>query len=63
MKIQNNTGKEYFLIFQKVLEFKKFCGVASSKSEAVLLKKMLQQEKPNEKFIIVKIKNQEVKRI
>jgi hypothetical protein len=63
MKIQNTTQKSYYLVFQKVFEFKRFCGVASTKDEAMKLKKLLEQEKPFEKFLIVKIQSKEEKRV
>ncbi|MBX0311699.1 MAG: hypothetical protein JHC31_07955 [Sulfurihydrogenibium sp.] len=63
MKMQNTTQKTYYLVFQKVLEFKKFCGIATSREEAFNLKRLLENEKPQEKFLVVKLKNQEVKHI
>jgi hypothetical protein len=61
MILRNTTERSYYLVFQKILEFKKFCGVALSRDEAIKLKRMLQKEKPGEKFLIVKLKSREEK--
>jgi hypothetical protein len=63
VKVQNVTNSDYFLVFQKIFEFKKFFAIATTKSEAKNLKRLFEMERPGEKFLIVRIKKKEVKRI
>lgn len=55
MKIVNQTKKSYYLLFEKLFEFRRFRGISDKKSE---VSKMISEYKKNfsgAKFIIIEM--------
>jgi len=55
MKMENQTNKTYFLVFQKLFSFSRFCGVADTRDEAIKVVNFYKKEYPQDKFRIVRI--------